>query len=96
MAIVPVVLLSGDERQRRRHWGFIRQDWPTRPWQARSMALRDLQALKNTPVAVTSVCASSGRVLSQNTASMALMGTRASSQGGRDVHRQGGARRSGV
>lgn len=68
----PAVLLS--ENGKRRHWGFVRQFCRSEAYQDRVNGLRDLQAIKNVPIAVTLVSASSGRILNQNTASMALHG----------------------
>ncbi|GAX74261.1 hypothetical protein CEUSTIGMA_g1710.t1 [Chlamydomonas eustigma] len=67
----PVILTSDGGV---RHWGMIRQAYPSPEEQVHMMAIRDLQIMKNTPIAVTVVCKSTGRVLTQNTASMAMLG----------------------
>jgi hypothetical protein len=67
----PVILTSPDGA---RHWGMIRQAYPATEEQIHTMAIRDLQIMKNTHIAVTVVCKSTGRILTQNTASMAMLG----------------------
>jgi hypothetical protein len=69
---LPIILVS--DNGKKRHWGMIRQAWPSTKQQQLDMGLRDYQSLKSSPVPVTVVCSDTGRIMSQNTASMALIG----------------------
>ena len=69
---LPIILVSNDGKTR--HWGMFRQAWESNEHQLLDMALRDYQSIKSTPVPVTVVCSETGRILSQNTASMTLIG----------------------
>ncbi|GAX83029.1 hypothetical protein CEUSTIGMA_g10456.t1 [Chlamydomonas eustigma] len=60
--------------QGRRHWGMMMQLYFSDELTQRNLGLRDLQILKSTHAAVTSVCADTGRVVTQNSASIAMMG----------------------
>ena len=69
---LPIILISNSGQTR--HWGLLRQTWGSNEQQLLDMALRDYQSIKSTPVPVTVVCSETGRIISQNTASMALIG----------------------
>ncbi len=69
----PIILVGQDGK---RFWGMIRQAVVPPIERVLEYSIRDLQMMKNTPIAVTAVDAGTGRVLYQNTASMAMMGKR--------------------
>ena len=69
---LPIILVSNSGQTR--HWGLLRQTWESSEQHLLDMALRDYQSIKSTPVPVTVVCSETGRIISQNTASMALIG----------------------
>ncbi|GAX77890.1 hypothetical protein CEUSTIGMA_g5332.t1 [Chlamydomonas eustigma] len=60
--------------QRKRFWGMLMQAYPPDVKEVLAGGLRELQILKNTQAAVTVLNAASGRILSQNCTSMAMLG----------------------
>lgn len=71
-AMLSVILTDDSGRQ---FWGCVMQSWPIPDPVFKDMALRALQMTKNAPIiSVTVVSAPTGRILTQNPASMAMLG----------------------
>lgn len=70
------LIFEGPKGQRT--WGMVRQTWPMAEVSCQERAVRHLQIIKNSPVAITVVAAESGEVLYQNTSSMSLYGNHGS------------------
>ncbi|GAX83025.1 hypothetical protein CEUSTIGMA_g10452.t1 [Chlamydomonas eustigma] len=73
---VPLILLGDQPDQR--HWGMLLQVAEATPVIQKEIGLGDHQILRHTHVAVSVVCSESGRLMKQNAASKALLGTHGS------------------